>query len=78
LHPEEFAHLFNTILINVTGFYRDPATWDYLAQEIVPQLVAQRPPDAPSASGARAWRRAKRPTPWCSSASSASRRSATA
>ena len=47
LHPEEFAHLFNAILINVTGFYRDPAAWDYLAQEIVPQLVGQRPPDAP-------------------------------
>src|SRR3954452_1505832 len=27
-HPSEFAALFNTILINVTGFFRDPAAWD--------------------------------------------------
>jgi two-component system CheB/CheR fusion protein len=24
--PEEFTQLFNTILINVTGFFRDPPT----------------------------------------------------
>jgi two-component system, chemotaxis family, CheB/CheR fusion protein len=47
LHPEEFAHLFNTILINVTGFYRDPQTWDYLAGEVIPELVQRRPQDAP-------------------------------
>src|SRR5215211_1676915 len=46
LHPEEFAALFNTILINVTGFFRDPATWAYMATDIVPQLIASRPPDA--------------------------------
>ena len=27
---EEFSHLFNTILINVTGFFRDPETWAFL------------------------------------------------
>jgi two-component system, chemotaxis family, CheB/CheR fusion protein len=36
VHPEEFAHLFNTILINVTAFFRDPEQWQYLAGEIVP------------------------------------------
>src|SRR3954452_13934745 len=46
LHPEEFEALFNTILINVTGFFRDAATWDYLASDVVPQLLASRPPDA--------------------------------
>jgi two-component system CheB/CheR fusion protein len=40
VHPEEFEHLFNTILINVTSFFRDPAAWTYLAQEIIPQIVA--------------------------------------
>ncbi len=30
MHPEEFGHLFNTILINVTTFFRDPPAWDYL------------------------------------------------
>jgi two-component system CheB/CheR fusion protein len=47
LHPEEFAALFNTILINVTSFFRDPTTWDYLATEILPQLVEARPSDSP-------------------------------
>jgi two-component system CheB/CheR fusion protein len=39
VHPDEFAFLFNTILINVTGFFRDPDSWDYLAGEIVPRLL---------------------------------------
>src|SRR5579885_1289586 len=42
VHPEEFNALFNTVLINVTNFFRDPATWDYLAETVVPELVAQR------------------------------------
>jgi two-component system CheB/CheR fusion protein len=47
LNPEEFGELFNTILINVTGFYRDPTTWEYLAKEVLPELVSRRPSDAP-------------------------------
>lgn len=47
LHPEEFADLFNTILINVTAFYRDPQTWEYMEKEIIPEVVARRPHDAP-------------------------------
>ncbi len=47
LHAEEFAELFNTLLINVTSFFRDPQTWEHLATEIVPQLVASRDDDAP-------------------------------
>ena len=38
VHPEEFTHLFNAVLINTTGFFRDPDTWDYLAAEIIPQI----------------------------------------
>jgi two-component system, chemotaxis family, CheB/CheR fusion protein len=40
--PEEFTHLFNTILINVTGFFRDPPTWEFLSAEILPKLVAAK------------------------------------
>jgi two-component system CheB/CheR fusion protein len=40
VHPEEFVQLFNTILINVTSFFRDEAAWEYLAAEIIPKLVA--------------------------------------
>jgi two-component system CheB/CheR fusion protein len=39
VHPDEFAFLFNTILINVTGFFRDPPSWEFLAAEIVPRLL---------------------------------------
>jgi two-component system, chemotaxis family, CheB/CheR fusion protein len=46
VHPDEFLPLFNTILINVTGFFRDPEAWEYLAQEILPRL-AERPADQP-------------------------------
>ena len=40
--PEEFTHLFNTILINVTGFFRDPPAWEYLGAEILPRLAADK------------------------------------
>jgi two-component system CheB/CheR fusion protein len=38
-HQDEFVELFDTIMINVTSFYRDPETWEYLAREIVPKIV---------------------------------------
>jgi two-component system CheB/CheR fusion protein len=47
LHSEEFAQLFNTLLINVTTFFRDPGTWEYLGDELVPQLLAARGPGTP-------------------------------
>jgi two-component system, chemotaxis family, CheB/CheR fusion protein len=39
VHPEEFAFLFNTVLVNVTGFFRDPPSWEYLGAEVVPRLL---------------------------------------
>jgi two-component system CheB/CheR fusion protein len=39
VHKEEFAILFDKILINVTEFFRDKPAWDYLAQKVVPQIV---------------------------------------
>src|SRR5687767_14600022 len=47
VHPDEFTALFNTILINVTGFFRDPDAWDYLRAEILGPLLAERAADAP-------------------------------
>ncbi|WP_072806217.1 CheR family methyltransferase [Rhodococcoides yunnanense] len=44
---DEFASLFNTILINVTTFYRDPDAWEVLRTIVIPQLLAQRGPDDP-------------------------------
>jgi two-component system CheB/CheR fusion protein len=42
VHPEEFEQLFNTILINVTSFYRDKASWEYLAQKVVEPMIERR------------------------------------
>lgn len=47
VHPEEYVQLFNTILINVTAFFRDWSAWDYLAREIIPRLLADKPAHAP-------------------------------
>jgi len=44
-HPEEFSLLFNTILINVTSFFRDGEAWRYVASEIVPRILAANRPD---------------------------------
>jgi two-component system CheB/CheR fusion protein len=43
--PDEFRILFNTILINVTSFFRDGESWAYLRDEIAPELVAAVPAD---------------------------------
>jgi len=42
VHPEEFAELFNTVLINVTGFFRDLPSWEALAQDIIPKILANK------------------------------------
>jgi two-component system CheB/CheR fusion protein len=47
VHPEEFVKLFNTILINVTGFFRDAASWEFLAAENIPRLIAGKQPHEP-------------------------------
>jgi two-component system CheB/CheR fusion protein len=47
VHPDEFTYLFNTILINVTSFFRDPEIWDHIAREILPSILAGKKPDEP-------------------------------
>ena len=42
VHPEEFPQLFNTVLINVTSFFRDPPAWDYLAREVLPGILREK------------------------------------
>jgi two-component system, chemotaxis family, CheB/CheR fusion protein len=61
VHQDEFATLFDTILINVTSFFRDPEVWEYLASDVLPRIVAERAQDgiriwsAGSASGQEAY-----------------------
>jgi two-component system CheB/CheR fusion protein len=39
VNPDEFAALFDAILVNVTAFFRDGPAWDYLAAEVLPPLL---------------------------------------
>ena len=36
---DEFTRLFNTLLINVTSFFRDEETWQYLREAVVPDVL---------------------------------------
>ena len=47
VHPDEFTALFNTILINVTAFFRDRESWDYLRTEVLLPMVAGKAPGTP-------------------------------
>ena len=47
VHPEEFSALFNTILINVTSFFRDAEVWEMLRERVVPDLAAVRADNGP-------------------------------
>ena len=46
-NPDEFAELFNAILINVTGFFRDRETWEIVEREVVPAIAEQKDARAP-------------------------------
>lgn len=43
-HPEECTPLFDTVLINCSGFFRDRDAWDYLANKIIPQIITHKQP----------------------------------
>ena len=40
--PQELNALFDSLFINVTGFFRDEEAWAYLATEILPRLATRR------------------------------------
>ena len=46
-NPGEFAELFNTILINVTGLLRDRDAWAVLAGTVIPRLAEAGTPGEP-------------------------------
>ncbi|MBV9358947.1 MAG: PAS domain-containing protein [Chloroflexi bacterium] len=39
-HPEEFQRLSSSFLIKVTDFFRDPETFDYLREHVLPGVIA--------------------------------------
>lgn len=45
--PGELNLLATDLLINVTNFFRDPEVFDFLAEKIVPDLVARQAPGHP-------------------------------
>lgn len=45
VHPLELSHLFDTLLLNVTAFFRDKLVWDYLSAEIIPRLLSTKDGD---------------------------------
>ncbi|MEA2561794.1 MAG: two-component system, chemotaxis family, CheB/CheR fusion protein [Acidobacteriota bacterium] len=47
VQPNEFGPLFDTVLINVTSFFRDPDAWQFLSEHILPRIVREKAPDAP-------------------------------
>ena len=75
-HPDEVNDLLNTVLINVTEFFRDPQIWEALRRSSAthrsgrrcgarycPSCSGDASPAMPSAAGARAALREKKPTP---------------
>ncbi len=50
-NPNEVNDLLNTVLINVTQFFRDPQAWDVLRREVVPQVAEKLEPG----DALRAW-----------------------
>jgi two-component system CheB/CheR fusion protein len=45
--PSEYEQLFNYILINVTGFFRDPEIWDFLRTDVLPAALKGRADTGP-------------------------------
>jgi two-component system, chemotaxis family, CheB/CheR fusion protein len=46
-NPDEFAPLFNTILINVSSFFRDEEAWEFMASKVIPRLLETKPALSP-------------------------------
>jgi len=47
VQPDEYAALFDTLLINVTSFFRDPQSWEHLRDEALPLILDGKSPHEP-------------------------------
>src|SRR5262245_24444308 len=50
-NSDEVNALLNTVLINITEFFRDPQAWEYLRQKVLPSLLRERK----AGDGFRGW-----------------------
>jgi two-component system, chemotaxis family, CheB/CheR fusion protein len=41
-HQDEYAKLFETLLINVTEFFRDPEAWKIVEEKLLPDILARK------------------------------------
>jgi len=41
-NPSEYMELLNTILINVTSFFRDPPAWKTLRTKVIPEIISRK------------------------------------
>ena len=47
LQPDEFGLLFDSMLINVTSFFRDPLAWQVLREKVIPEILSVKSAKAP-------------------------------
>ncbi len=47
INKQEFKHLFNTIEINVTNFFRDELAWDYVVTQVIGKIIAGKSESEP-------------------------------
>ncbi len=47
VHPDEFALLFDVLLLHVTAFFRDAPVWERLREDVLPRLLSLRPETEP-------------------------------
>ena len=45
--PSEFEDLLNTVLINVTSFFRDQDAWNVLRERVIPSIIANAADERP-------------------------------
>lgn len=43
-HPNEYSKLIDTLLINVTQFFRDPEAWEVIRNDVLPVILSEKRP----------------------------------
>ena len=47
VHPQEHNNLFNSLMLNVTDFFRDRPAWDCLQTDAIAQIINSKQPSEP-------------------------------